>query len=592
MSEPFPSHSTENKPSCRLGVAYFPEHWDSKRWPTDARLMAEAGIRTVRMGEFAWCKMEPREGEYNWDWLDQAIEVLSAERLEVTLCTPTACPPAWAIDKWPDLLPHLKPGQIKQAGTRRHYTPFHKGYRTACRAIAKEMAARYGSHPAVIAFQIDNELGGGVEDCGPLAQQAFQTWLEKKYQSTENLNHSLGLIFWGNEVSAWSQIPVPLDRGQNPGLRSAWRNFWSDSWIDFCREQADIIRPLIGKRYLTTNCFLHRWGMKVDWHQLMTEANLDIFAFDNYSLDTVENIYYNRLARSLSNPYWILEQNCGNTRHHHRWPEQEEPFELLTSQAAREGAELVSFFRWRQGLFGLEQEHAAVLDHHGRPGEVYERMKALSGQLANSPKSAQTKPAQLGIVFDWTSAWLTENSPRPIDYSELMRDRIFRAVHGSGLQAEFLHQPPTKDHPSLLLLPLLLAFDSKWENYLTEFVEGGGIVVAFPLFFAKNATNQYREEGMGPAMESLFGIQVEKRILIEDEFDLHTEGGSGKGRWGIRQETLSLKGANPGVIFGNGPHPGSPAWTSHAKGKGHAFYLTAYPDAIGLEEFLQAVRIL
>ncbi|MCC5788130.1 MAG: beta-galactosidase [Opitutales bacterium] len=589
-----PKHQNplSNQSQPRLGVAYFPEHWDPQRWATDARLMAEAGLKTVRMGEFAWCKMEPREGEYHWTWLDEVIDILAAEGLEVILCTPTACPPAWAIEKWPELLPHSKPGEIKQSGTRRYYTPFHEGYRSACRAIAREMATHYGQHPAVTAFQIDNELGGGVEDTGPLAQKAFQDWLAQKYKTPEQLNQDLGLIFWGNEVTRWPQIPVPIERNQNPGLRAAWREFWSDSWIAFCRNQTEIMRPLIGSRRLTTNCFLHRWEMKIDWYKLVQEGGIDVFAFDNYSLDTSENIYYNRLARSLSDPFWILEQSCGNTSHHHRWPEKEEPFEKLTHQAIAEGAESVSFFRWRQGLFGLEQEHAAVLDHHGRPGDVYRRMQELAGEINRTPPSRKTREADFGIVFDWPSAWLTANSPRKIDYSDLIRERIFRAIHESGQQVEFLHRPPSGQAPPFLLLPLLIRHDPEWESFLEDYVHNGGIAIAFPLFFAKDANNQYREEGMGGKMEALFGVQMEKRILIDEEFPLQTEGPSAKGHWGLRQEILSLKGAHSGVIFGNGPHPGSPAYTSHRKGRGHAIYLTAYPDATGLEEFLQAVRNL
>ncbi|MCH8474610.1 MAG: beta-galactosidase [Opitutales bacterium] len=588
MSKHQDSPSSHQKP--RLGVAYFPEHWDPRRWAIDARLMAEAGLKTVRMGEFAWCKMESREGEYHWGWLDEVVGILAAEGLEIILCTPTACPPAWAIEKWPDLLPHTKPGEIKPSGARRHYTPFHEGYRSACRAIAREMASHYGKHPAVTAFQIDNELGGGVEDTGPLAQKAFQEWLAQKYETPEQLNQALGLIFWGNEVNAWSQIPVPVGRGQNPGLRVAWREFWSDGWIAFCREQAEVMRPLIGSRRLTTNCFLHRWEMKVDWHKLVQEGGIDVFSFDNYSLDTGENLYYNRLARSLRDPYWILEQNCGNTMHHHRWPEKEEPFEKLTHQAVSEGAEIVSFFRWRQGLFGLEQEHAAVLDHHGRPGEIYRRMQKLAGEINQIPSPPTGRETDIGIVFDWPSAWLAGHSPRSIDYSDLMRERVFQALHGSGLQAEFLHRPPSGKPPRFLLLPLLIRHDPEWEKFLEDYVNNGGIAIAFPLFFAKNANNQYREEGMGKKMEALFGVQMEKRILIGEEYPLRTEGLSAKGCWGIRQEIFSLNGAHSGVIFGNGPHPGSPAWTCHPQGRGHAIQLTAYPDAIGLEECLQALR--
>ncbi|MFM8322887.1 MAG: beta-galactosidase, partial [Chloroflexota bacterium] len=142
-----------------LGVCYYPEHWPEERWPLDARLMRQAGLEIVRIGEFAWAKMEPAEGRYDWGWLDRAVQTLAAEGLQVVLGTPTPTPPAWLVRTHPEVLPVGRDGQVRQFGSRRHYCHNSPLYRRYTEQIVSALAERYGAHPAVIGWQIDNEFG-------------------------------------------------------------------------------------------------------------------------------------------------------------------------------------------------------------------------------------------------------------------------------------------------------------------------------------------------------------------------------------------------------------------------------------------------
>ena len=583
VSQPF-MFTSSNHHSARLGVAYFPEHWPPSRWETDAQLMAEAGLQTVRLAEFAWSRMQPGENRWNWDWLDQAIETLTAHGLDIILCTPTACPPPWMVEKWPDLLPYLTSGARKNLGARRHYSPFHEGYRQAARKVAEEMARRYGKHPRVIGFQIDNELGGGVEDCGSLARRAFAQWLREKHHTPEALNENLGLIFWGSEFTSWDQIPAPVEQGQHPGLKLEWRRFWSSSWIDFCRLQADAMRPFIGDRILTTNCFLHRWGMKIDWLRLLQDGGIDLLSFDNYSLTTDENAYYNTLARNLSPRYWILEQNCGDTTHHHRWPKRFPDPREIVRDSLQEGAELISFFRWRQGPFGLEQEHAAILDHHGRPGKVYRMIQDLSRSLKEHPPSPPSEESSVGIAYSWEQAWLLENASRSIAYSSLVQENFHAACLRANLRCRFLFAPP-EDAPPFLLLPGHIGYDPDWEDFFMSYVKEGGTLISFPLFQARDQYNKYREEYLGSRMKALFGLDVERRILIEDEWKVSSA--RGEGFWHTRVEEILCQEATPLDTFHDGPIPGSPALTQHRIGSGRAIHCAGFPTAEALAGILK-----
>ena len=185
----------------QLGVCYYPEHWPQEWWEDDARRMAELGIRFVRIGEFAWSRLEPKRGEYDFGWLKNSIDILHAAGLKVVLGTPTATPPKWLVDAMPDMLPVGAEGTPRGFGSRRHYDFSHEGYREACRRIVTALATEFGGHPGVAAWQTDNEY-----DChnttlsySPAARQAFRNWLARRYQSPEALNRAWGNVFWSME---------------------------------------------------------------------------------------------------------------------------------------------------------------------------------------------------------------------------------------------------------------------------------------------------------------------------------------------------------------------------------------------------------
>ena len=86
-----------------LGCCYYPEHWSPQIWQCDAEKMVKAGLTWVRIGEFAWSRLEPQPGQYDWCWLDRAIDILGSAGLKVVLSTPTATPPRWIVDQNPDM---------------------------------------------------------------------------------------------------------------------------------------------------------------------------------------------------------------------------------------------------------------------------------------------------------------------------------------------------------------------------------------------------------------------------------------------------------------------------------------------------------
>ena len=128
-----------------LGTCYYPEHWPSTQWNDDASRMAELGLNVIRIGEFAWSRYEPEPGIFEWAWLDQAIETLAKHGLKIVLCTPTATPPRWMLERYPDMLARDINGHERKFGSRRHYCFSHVGYQNESSRIAGLMAERYGS---------------------------------------------------------------------------------------------------------------------------------------------------------------------------------------------------------------------------------------------------------------------------------------------------------------------------------------------------------------------------------------------------------------------------------------------------------------
>ena len=302
-----------------LGVCYYPEHWPEARWAEDARLMRECGLEVVRIAEFAWSRLEPRPGEYDWDWLDRAVATLAAAGLKLILGTPTATPPAWLTQHHPDVLRVGPDGRRWSHGGRRHTCPTSAvsgTYAEHSERVVAAMSERYGTHPAVIAWQIDNELGNhSTARCQcDQCRAAFQRWCHERYGTLEQLNRAWGTSFWSQSYDEWRQIPLPSDPtggGHNPSLQLAYRRFASDAHVAIVRGQAARLRLSSPGRTITTN--IAPLDNELDWHAIAAEV--DVISWDNYPHGfehPADVAFFHDLVRGLKRrPFWIMEQQAG-----------------------------------------------------------------------------------------------------------------------------------------------------------------------------------------------------------------------------------------------------------------------------------------
>lgn len=577
-----------------LGVDWFPEQWPRARWARDLELMKDCGLRVVRIAEFTWSKTQPAPGRWEWAWLDDAVAAITAAGLRCIVCTPSACPTPWMIRQDPSILPVVN-GKLRGLGHRRHYSPHHAAYRAAAADIAGRISARYATNPGVIGFQIDNELVGNMDDHGPLAKAGFARWLAARHGDLTTLDQRLGLVFWGQQYDAWDDVPVPSDSTFHPGLRLEFARFSSQAWIAFCRAQADAMRPhLRPGQVLTTNCYLPYWGMIMDWVALQRDGGIDLLAIDNYARCAADGAWFNDLARSISPGHWILEQQCGSTMGQHMWPDRQGRIAEDTGIAVAKGARVITYFRWRQGLYGNEQDHGAILDHHGDPGPIYAEVQ----QCARTLRAPALPQPRVGVAFSWDAQRMWSTRWPDLEYEQELRLRLGAAAHEHGIDLRFCFTPADAGQVDQLLLPLACVHDPAWESAMTSLVARGGTVVGFPLLFAKDTWGAYREDYLSPAMEELFGIDVRRRIPLRPDLDTGFPGphpvrcdiGGVPVVAGLYVEELEVLGASVLGRYVDGPLPGGPSLTvKRHPGGGRALWCGCYPDATGMGVLLESL---
>jgi len=239
-----------------LGVYYYPEHWPEDQWERDFSRIEEMGFEFVHIGEFSWAFLEPEEGRFDFAWLDRALEVAAHHHLRVILSTPTPCPPAWMADEHPEIFLVGADGRRREHGSRGNNALADPVYLRYCERIITELARRYGNHPAVWGWQLDNEPSA-QQDYSPSAQQAFREWLQARYRTVEVLNREWGTAFWSLKYNRFDQVRIPnviMLYGLNPHAVLDFHRFTADQTARFLNWQAGLLRHHTApSQWITTN---------------------------------------------------------------------------------------------------------------------------------------------------------------------------------------------------------------------------------------------------------------------------------------------------------------------------------------------------
>ena len=461
----------------KLGVCYYPEQWPKELWDDDLQRMRALGITHVRLGEFAWTLMQPRPDQYDFSWLDDILDRITKAGLNAILCTPTAAPPAWVVEKYPQILPYDEAGRPRTFGSRHHYTFASADYLELAKSITEQLAQRYGEHPAVLAWQTDNEYGchESARSYGPIDLAAFQRYLAEKYDDINALNAAWGNVFWSQQYAKFEQIPLPNTPVAlvNPTHSLDFYRFTSEQVLAFNRAQVQILRKHAPKARITHNMM----GFFTEFDHFDLGTDLDVASWDNYPLGYLEHRHYNLKDKihydGIGHPdisaffhdlyrgvgqgqLWIMEQQPGPVN----WARYN-PTPLVgavrfwTWQAFAHGAELVSYFRWRQVPYAQEQMHAGLLLPNSAPAPGYAEVQQVAAEK-NELAQFKRKAAEVALLFDYHAAWVTELELQGTSYHYSAQVLgWYKALRRCGLNVDVVSSSASLDAYKLVLVPSL-----------------------------------------------------------------------------------------------------------------------------------------
>jgi beta-galactosidase len=571
------------------GADYYPEHWPQERWPEDARLMEEAGFNVVRMAEFAWTHMEPREGACDFAWLDRAIALLADHGIQTVLGTPTAAPPAWLMRAYPECFLVNEHGQRLTYGHRRNNCPTQPIYREYSARIVRAMAEHFASNPNVIGWQIDNEFGDRCY-C-PVCQRAFQEWLKAKYGSLEALNAAWGTEFWSHIYTAWQEIPVPLATSytNNPGLALDYRRFMSDTYVQYQRMQVEILRQHAPGQFITHN-FMGFGYPKLNYFDLA--ADLDFVAWDNYPRYRGQpDLPWLALAhdtmRGLKGAnFWVMEAQSGPAGQLETgtMPRPGEiPF--WAWQAIAHGADGIVFFRWRSCRFGAEEYWHGILDHDGTPRRRYREVAEMGALLKRvGDYITGSRPVvRAALLLSYDSRFALQNQPvNPALSYERVFAQYYRALWARNVGVDVV--PPGADlsRYALVVAPLLYILDAPTAQQVREYVERGGTLITTCRSGVMDEHNMVVNQPLPGLFAEVCGVEVDEYDSLDADvgLSLAAEAALGGGTYGahVWADVLEPHGAEVLARYASEYYAGRGAVTEHRFGQGRAIYVGTIAD--------------
>jgi beta-galactosidase len=579
------------QPALHLGTAWYPEQWPESRWEADLALMEKAQVRFVRIGEFAWSSMEPTEGNFAWTWLDRAIAAAGKHHIAVVLGTPSATPPAWLTQKYPETLRTEEDGRLAEHGNRQQGNFVNPKYRELCRDIAERMAKRYGHNPNVIGWQLDNEIS--AESYGPDVRAAFQAWLKRRYGTLDNLNARWTTAYWSEAYTDWSQIPIET-RGGNPGLLLSWKRFVTDTWRAYDKNQIDVLRPNIDTaQFITTNTM----GWFDGFDHYTVEQDLDLAAWDDYVGRGHLNPYSNGAAHDLTRGFlrknfWVMETQPGFVN----WSADNTALDkgevrAMAWHAIGHGSDAVSYWQWRSALNGQEELHGTLVGPDGTPVPLYAEVAQIGAEFAKaSPALAGTGVhSQVAMLHSYDSRWSINWQRHNQAFDPVAQLVSFYKPLRQVAQSLDIVSPiaPLAGYKLVVAPGLAVLSDAEAAN-LAAYVRDGGHLVLGQRAGMKDVDNGLETKRSPGPLAELLGGRVEQYYALDDK---PGDQPPVTGVWGattskIWAEQLSTSTPDTEVLMrygkSNGWLDGQPAAITRKVGKGRITYIGAWMDEAGL----------
>lgn len=574
----------------RIGMDYYPE-WDTEEmWESDARRMKEAGVAMVRIGEFAWSRMEPEEDRFDMGWLDRAIAVMHRHGIQVILGTPTSAPPNWLMEKYPDAY-LIESGMLpRYEGIRGHRCVNSPSFRKRTERIVTALAVRYGDNPAVIGWQTDNEFEMTLCNCGS-CDARFREWVRNKYGTLEDLNREWGLVVWSGEYSSWSQIHTP--RGGkiqlNPSFQLDYFRFQNESIVEYQQLQIDILRRHCPDHFITHN--LWESPLPIDYYSLFEK--LDFASADYYITSSPKRLptspysgaFFLDKTRGLKRcNFWVMETITGGAGGGCWGPmgrtAQPGFMRAVMWQSISRGADNIVQFLWRGSASGGEQLSTGLLHHGSRPPAhrysefllLCSEVNRLSGMLDGTAVRNET-----AILYSHEQHRAIQIQPH-IE-GGLQYESILKSYHGAlvklGAGTDVLHWTEPLDGYKLVVAPYLFLMDHAVADKLKAFTEAGGTLILTNRSGIKNLNNIVWPMNVPGPLSECAGVIVEEwDALSSDTVSVQMKSGKTYlcSQWA---DIIEPAGAEPIGWYRSEYYAGRAAVAVNRVGSGSVYYIGA-----------------
>jgi beta-galactosidase len=591
-----------------FGVDYYPEQWvfpnagtaeaPEAQWEQDAALMVKAGFNVVRIGEFTWGLCEPEPGKYDFTWLKRVMDIMQRHDIQVVLATPTAAPPLWLTKLYPDILPVTEEGTVLHEGTRRACCLNSDAYWNAAKVIVQKMAEALGKHPQLIAWQIDNALGGhGTESSfNESTRLEWHNWLKLKYETIERLNERLGLRHWGQVVTDWDQVPMPLKAPteHNPALVSDWRRFSSDTIVAFVRMQAELLHEATPGMPVTSNLrpFANNYDYfdvaeALDFVSIRSTAAIKMkFSETACDLDMMRSLKKKGvIAPEGDQGFWVIEQKAGQTGF-------QEVNALIrpgvlrkfTYQLVSRGASGILYFLWRPSRIGTEKFHGAVLPHHleGGSQRMFREISQIGEELKLlAPALKDTRVvADVCILYSHDNDWALQQPNQPNKHFNLREhiQLIYNAFHDRNIPVDFARPSDDLFDYKLVVAPSLHLLSAGEADRLKLYVQNGGTLLGTFNTGLVNSNQTAPTTGYPGDLTDLFGLEVLEFDMLQpgEENHLIFKGSFPTSHLHVAKlwcDIIEPLGCQVLATYAKDFYAGKPAITLNPYGLGKAIYI-------------------
>lgn len=599
----------ENFGKLLHGGDYNPEQWlDSPEiLEKDIAYFKEADINEVSLGIFSWSVLEPVEGEFHFEWMEEIIGKLYENGISTILATPSGARPKWMADKYPEVLRVDEARRRMLYGTRHNHCYTSPVYREKTRIMNRELAKRFGAHPGVIAWHISNEYGGECH-C-PLCQEEFRKWIKERYQTVERLNHAWATTFWSHRYDSFDQIESPSSIGE-PGLHGLnldWRRFVTDRTMDFIKHEVRAIRDGGSDKPVTINMMYDFRGL--NYHKLADVV--DFVSWDNYPqwhkkeeiLTARDSGMQHDIMRTLRKEPFFLMESCPSATNWQPVSKLKKPGMLhaASMQAIAHGSDSVLYFQLRQSRGSSEKFHGAVIDHYGGDDtRVFEEVREVGESLKNLGEIAGTMPKpQVAVVFDWESRWAMEDAQGPRNAGLFYKEtalKSYSAFRNLGLDVDMIDMEQSLEDYRIVAAPMVYMFRAGFEEKVRKFVSGGG---KFVLTYWSGIVDETDLCFLGGTPHGLMDVMGLRSTEIDGLYEGEVNSGVPSDgntlnmarTYACRHlcDLVRLSTAEAVLVYGSDFYKGMPALTKNNFGQGQAYYICADYEQDFYDDFYKKI---